>query len=116
MVALLEQGHTLHSGHFGMWTMNPIDAQCSDVNQHTARALVARKLVRRVEGDRWEATPNTELATTIECRCWTRWSSKTHISGKGLTYTARAWYVRKDGKLHGQFSTENEAVSFAAAL
>ena len=62
VVALLEQGRTLHSGHFGMWTMNPIDARCSDVNQHTARALVARKLVRRVEGDRWEATPNGELS------------------------------------------------------
>ena len=55
-------------------------------------------------------------ATTIEYRCWTRWSHENHISGKGVDYTARAWYVRMDGKLHGQFLTENEAVSFAAAL
>ena len=59
---------------------------------------------------------HTRHATTIECRCWTRWSHENHIRGTGLDYTARAWYVRKDGKLHGQFSTENEAVSFAAAL
>ena len=55
-------------------------------------------------------------ATTIECRCWIRWPHENHISGEGLNYTARAWYVRRDGKLHGQFMTENEAVSFAAAL
>ena len=59
---------------------------------------------------------HTLPATTIECRCWARWPHENHISGEGLNYTARAWYVRKDGKLHGQFATENEAVSFAAAL
>ena len=59
---------------------------------------------------------NALPATTIECRCWARWEAHENHSGKGLDYTARAWYVRKDGKLHGQFSTENEAVSFAAAL
>lgn len=47
-------------------------------------------------------------ATTIECH-------ENHIHGAGVDYTARAWYVRKDGKLHGQFMTENEAISFAAA-
>ena len=59
---------------------------------------------------------HTLPATTIECRCWARWPHENHISGEGLNYTARAWYVRKDGKLHGQFLTENEAVSFASVL
>jgi hypothetical protein len=27
-----------------------------------------------------------------------------------------AWYVRRNGKLHGQFMTEREAVSFADVL
>ena len=50
-----------------------------------------------------------DSTATIECH-------ENRISGKSVDYTARACYVRRDGKLHGQFLTENEAVSFAAAL
>ena len=50
------------------------------------------------------------LPTTIECH-------ENHISGPGVDYTARAWYVRlPNGKLHGQFMTHREAVSFADVL
>ena len=54
------------------------------------------------------ATSPADSTTTIECH-------ENRISGKGVDYTARAWYVRKDGKLHGQFMTENEAISFEQA-
>ena len=53
VVELLKQGHTLHCGYFGMWTANPIDARCSDVNQHTARSLVARNLIERQTVSEW---------------------------------------------------------------
>jgi hypothetical protein len=56
-----------------------------------------------------DAAGATQPASTIECH-------ENRISGKGVDYTTRAWYVRRDGKLHGQFHTEREAISFAAAL
>ena len=55
------------------------------------------------------ATSPADSTATIECH-------ENHIHGAGVDYTTRAWYVRRDGKLHGQFMTENVAVSFAAAL
>lgn len=37
-----------------------------------------------------------------------------HISGPGIDYVARAWYVKtEDGVLHGQFHSEAEADAFA---
>ena len=55
------------------------------------------------------ATQPADSTATIECH-------ENRIHGAGVDYTARAWYVRRDGKLHGQFMTEREAISFAAAL
>ena len=55
------------------------------------------------------ATQPADSTAAIECH-------ENHIHGAGVDYTTRAWYVRKDGKLHGQFHTEREAISFASAL
>ena len=54
-------------------------------------------------------TANATQHAQIECH-------ENHISGPGVDYTARAWYVRlPNGKLHGQFMSLENAEQFAEA-
>lgn len=53
VLRLMNGGHTLHSSCLGAWTMNPIDSRCSNLNSHTMRALVTRKMVKRSTGNEW---------------------------------------------------------------
>ena len=57
VIALLKAGHTLHSSFLGMWTCNPIDSRCSNVNQHTARSLVKRRLIQTTLKNTWTLKP-----------------------------------------------------------
>lgn len=69
VLELMDTGHTLHSGVFGFWLINPLDSRCTNVNVNASKALIRRKLIRRDEGDRWvrERTAG-ELRTEIANR------------------------------------------------
>lgn len=45
VLMLLKAGHTLHSSFLGMWTCDPTTSRCRNVNHHTARSLINRKLI-----------------------------------------------------------------------
>jgi len=50
VLTLMQQGRTLHGGPFGMFLMGPLDARCTNVNHHTARAMIRRGLIRKHGG------------------------------------------------------------------
>lgn len=49
----MDSGSTLYSSHFGFWLINPIDARCTNVHNGAAKALVRRKLIKKINGDQW---------------------------------------------------------------
>lgn len=66
VLELMDAGFTLHSGLFGFWLINPLDARCTNVHNNAGQSLVRRGLIRRDGGDRWvkDRTP-AELRTEI---------------------------------------------------
>lgn len=53
ILSAIDKGSTLHSGLFGFWLMNPIDARCTNVHNGAAKALVRRKLIKKIGDAQW---------------------------------------------------------------